>query len=100
MVRLAGRRRKPWGASWIGSSATSSTLPRRGRLTTARASWSGSKSTRPPGKSNASVMGTCRGEVDHDAVGRQYEAAVDQRPFNAVNAFLDGLLGEADQDCL
>ena len=39
-----------------------------------------------------------RGQVDDDAVLRPLEAGVDDRPLDAVRAFLDGRLGQADQN--
>lgn len=45
-------------------------------------------------------METSWGQVDHDAVLRADEAAVDHRAFNAMRAFLDRLLGEAHEDRL
>ncbi len=41
-----------------------------------------------------------RGEVDDDAIVRPDEAAVDQRPLDAVRAFLDRRFGQADEDRL
>ena len=40
-----------------------------------------------------------RGEVDDDAVLRPLKARIDDRPLDAMGAFLDGRLGQADDDC-
>ena len=51
------------------------------------------------GRSNdaASFGQIGRGQVDDDAILRALEAGVDDRPFDAVRAFLDGRFGQADQ---
>ena len=54
------------------------------------------------GRSNdpASLGQLRRGEVDDDAVARADEAAVGQGPLDAVRAFLDGGLRQADENRL
>ena len=38
-----------------------------------------------------------RGQIDHDAILRPHEAAVDHRPLDAMRALLHRLLGQADE---
>ena len=45
-----------------------------------------------------SLVGTCRCEVDDDAICGALEAGVDDGSFDAVGAFFDGGFGEADQN--